>query len=488
MLSLKKLKEQVMIGYCQEFIQQEGLLYCIDSGIHPAEVRELCQDNQSIFPQKPNKMFGTSVDCCRSPNNDSNHIQLNLKGWILVDLIKKDCVRRKLNSSWFKEWLQSIGTFLRPSFLKSTSAQPFRKSSSTEGRTSEESENAHEYEMDSQVQTVTEEDFEFLHVVGKGAFGKVVLVKKKEGTNANQAFAMKILNKHGIARRGQIEHAKIEFRIFCAIRHPFICRLRYAFQNEETLFLVTDYYCGGSLFYHLRKAGKFSEVVVCFYMSEVLLAVEHLHSHQIIYRDLKLENVIMDKEGHLAITDFGLSKMHCDSAKTFCGTAEYMAPELVRGLEYGIGVDWWSFGIMLYELAVGKTPFLDKNRKCMFQKILKASPEFPRFCTSPLCSAIREFLTIEPAQRLGVRKSGSEEIKKTRFFRSMNFRHLLNRNLPAPFIPDVASDDVKYVPKVYLDMEATNSLDDTEFCDILEEDEFLEYQYAGTPVFKPKVF
>ncbi|CAM9547943.1 unnamed protein product, partial [Heterosigma akashiwo] len=221
-----------------------------------------------------------------------------------------------------------------------------------------------------QPESVGPDDFSFLRVVGKGAFGKVMLVRKEGGRHTGRIFAMKVLRKSLIAEKGQIEHTKIEFRIFCAIRHPFICRLRYAFQNDEKLYLVTDYYCGGSLFYHLRKAQRFGEDRARFYMAEILSALEHLHKNQIIYRDLKLENVIMDQEGHLAITDFGLSKMGCEDAQTFCGTAEYMAPELVKGQTYTGAVDWWSFGIMVYEMMAGRRPSHEKNRKAMFQKII----------------------------------------------------------------------------------------------------------------------
>jgi len=332
-----------------------------------------------------------------------------------------------------------------------------------------------------QLESVTADDFVFLRVVGKGAFGKVMLVQKKSGKRANEVFAMKVLKKSLVAEKGQIEHTKIEFRIFCSIRHPFICRLRYAFQNEEKLYLVTDYYCGGSLFYHLRKAPRFSEEVARFYMSEILLAIDHLHSNDIIYRDLKLENVIMDKEGHIAITDFGLSKMHADSASTFCGTAEYMAPELVRGQQYGLAVDWWSFGIMLYEMLVGKTPFYDKNRKAMFKKIMQASPDFPGHCSSAACSVIRQILIENPASRLGVGGIGAQAIKQHRFFSCVNFERIYNRQSKTPFVPEIAQDEVKYVPKTYLEMEARDSSEECSKLGCVSSNEFQEYHYAGTP-------
>jgi tRNA A-37 threonylcarbamoyl transferase component Bud32 len=193
-------------------------------------------------------------------------------------------------------------------------------------------------------------DFDLLKVVGQGAFGKVMLVRKKEGVSAGQIYAMKVLKKSVVAAKGQVEHTKSERSILCEIRHPFIVRLRFAFQSDDKLYLITDYYNGGSLFYHLRKSKNFTEDRARYYAAELLSALDHLHQQHIIYRDLKLENILMDHSGHIALTDFGLSKQNIDvtgGASTFCGTAEYIAPELLRGHKYGAAVDWWSFGILL---------------------------------------------------------------------------------------------------------------------------------------------
>jgi tRNA A-37 threonylcarbamoyl transferase component Bud32 len=209
-------------------------------------------------------------------------------------------------------------------------------------------------------------DFDLLKVVGKGAFGKVMLVRKRANKGAGQIYAMKVLKKSVISAKGQVEHTKSERSILCEIRHPFIVRLRFAFQSDDKLYLVTDYYNGGSLFYHLRKSRAFTEDRAKFYAAELLSALDHLHQQHIIYRDLKLENVLMDNVGHIALTDFGLSKQNIDitgGATTFCGTAEYIAPELLKGQKYGAAVDWWSFGILLFEMMHGRTPFYDKNRK-----------------------------------------------------------------------------------------------------------------------------
>ena len=191
----------------------------------------------------------------------------------------------------------------------------------------------------------TLEDFELLYTLGKGAFGKVFLVRTI--TDDNKIYALKVLKKEEVVRRNQVEHTITERRVMGAISHPFICTLRYAFQTKNKLFMVSDFCQGGELFFHLKKMKHFDESMVRFYSSEIVLAFEHLHSHGIVYRDVKPENVLLDGEGHLKITDFGLSKMDVTEqkgAKTFCGTPEYLAPEVILNrwskTGYGMAVNW----------------------------------------------------------------------------------------------------------------------------------------------------
>jgi len=271
-------------------------------------------------------------------------------------------------------------------------------------------------------------DFDLLRVVGKGAFGKVMLVRKRHGQDASRVFAMKVLKKSVIAAKGQTEHTRSERSILCEIRHPFIVRLRYAFQSDVKLYLVTDYYNGGSLFYHLRKSRGFCDTRACFYAAELLLALDHLHNSGIIYRDLKLENILMDHKGHIALTDFGLSKENVtdifnSQLTTFCGTAEYIAPELLKGQKYGASVDWWSFGVLLYEMMGFHTPFYDKNRKIMFHGIINLEPSFPAHFTAAAKVVLLQLLEKDPACRLG--SKGAAEIKKSSFFESLDFQKLI---------------------------------------------------------------
>lgn len=219
----------------------------------------------------------------------------------------------------------STSTLSPPSTSPSVVTKPtlFRRISTYMGIRAPEPERVEEQSIEESSSKLTVNDFDLLKIVGKGAFGKVLLVRKKQGTGGGKIYAMKILKKSMIVEKNQVEHAKSERDILFEIKHPYIVRLRFAFQSEDKLYLVTDYYNGGTLFFHLRKSLCFTETRARFYAAELLLALDHLHSQHIIYRDLKLENVLLDYMGHVALTDFGLSKQNFDKsggATTFCGT------------------------------------------------------------------------------------------------------------------------------------------------------------------------
>ncbi|GLD95185.1 hypothetical protein PINS_up003827 [Pythium insidiosum] len=300
------------------------------------------------------------------------------------------------------------------------------------------------------------DDFDLLKVIGKGAFGKVMLVRKKvpDGlNNPNAIYAMKVLKKASVFAKNQVEHTKSERRILRDIDHPFVVRLRYAFQSEDKLYLVMDYYNGGSLFFHLRKSRKFSEKRAKFYAAQLLMSMAHLHELNIAYRDLKLENILMDDRGFIALTDFGLSKENVDvpdGAKTFCGTAEYIAPELLKGLPYGKAVDWWGFGTLLYEMMTGQTPFFDRNRKRMFHNILHRDVVFTSAFSEEAKDLLTGLLRRDPAKRLGSGPSGAQEIMDHPFFASIDFDKLMKKELEPPFKPVVTSEaDVSNVANIF---------------------------------------
>ena len=214
--------------------------------------------------------------------------------------------------------------------------------------------------------------FALLRVLGEGSFGKVYLVKKLTGPDSGTLYAMKVLRKATLKVRDRVR-SKMERNILADVNHPFIVKLNYAFQTEGKLYLVLDYLRGGDLFTRLNKEVMFTEEDVKFYLAELALALDHLHSLGIIYRDLKPENILLDSGGHINLTDFGLSKEAVNEEKTFsfCGTVEYMAPEIISRKGHTAAVDWWSFGVLMFEMLTGSLPFSGAGRKETMQQILK---------------------------------------------------------------------------------------------------------------------
>jgi len=287
------------------------------------------------------------------------------------------------------------------------------------------------------VESIGLENFEMLKVIGRGSFGKVMQVKKK---GENQIYAMKILKKKAIIQRNQLEHTKAERKILEALNHPFCMTLRYAFQTETKLYFVLDYFTGGELFFHLKKRRRFRENEARIMVAEVGMALGHLHSLDVIYRDLKPENILLDDMGHICLTDFGLSKeleMDNQEANTFCGTPEYLAPEIVLNKGHGKAVDWWSLGILLYELTVGIPPFYSQNVHEMYQLIKQAPLRFPPKLSPECKKLITGLLKRDPSRRLGGGAEDFEDIKKASFFSTLDFEQLYNKEINPPYRPDV---------------------------------------------------
>merc|ERR1719491_1368001 len=245
-----------------------------------------------------------------------------------------------------------------------------------------------------------------LRVLGKGSFGKVVLVQKRVGREKGTLFAMKILKKSHLVRRRQIERTRTERKVLSAVNHPFIMKLHYAFQSPEKLYLVLDYCPGGELFFHLSRFRRFPERVARFYGAELLLAIGHLHKRGIIYRDLKPENVLLDAEGHIKLGDFGLAKAGlkhpCEGASSMCGTPEYMAPEVLNQQGHGFCVDYWGLGMILYEMMTGLPPWYTTDRPKLFRRLRGAPLVFPREVrfSAPCRGCIAGMLEREPRLRV----------------------------------------------------------------------------------------
>lgn len=304
------------------------------------------------------------------------------------------------------------------------------------------------------------DDFQLLKVLGKGSYGKVMLVKKAGG-GEHTIFAMKMLRKDHIVKRNQVEHTRSERNVLEATNHPFIVTLHFAFQTPKKLYVVLEYCAGGELFFHLSQAGRFSQGRCRFYACEIGLAIDYLHKLNIIYRDLKPENLLLDADGHAKITDFGLSKEGIEdniSAKTVCGTPEYLAPEILRRQGHGKAVDWYSFGALIYEMLTGLPPFYTKDRDKLFERIKRGELSYPSYVTPEAKSLLQALIYRDPNKRLGGGPEGGEEVKVHAFFAGVDWGQVYERKITPPFKPSLSSDgDVKYFDKEFLNMPVVNS-------------------------------
>ena len=269
--------------------------------------------------------------------------------------------------------------------------------------------------------------------------GKVFLVRE---IKTGEMFALKVLRKDNIIKRNQVEHTKTERSVLGYVSHPFIVSMNMAFQSKDKLYFVLDYCAGGELFFHLGKLGKFPENRARFYSAEIILAISYVHSLDIIYRDLKPENVLLDAKGHIRLTDFGLSKEGISNsssgANSFCGTPEYLAPEILNRQGHGRAVDWWSLGALLYEMLSGLPPFYCQDRERLFEKIRKSELQYPPSLSRPSKHLLRGLLTKDPTKRLGSGPDDADPIKSHDFFAPINWEKLQNGEVEPPWKPQIA--------------------------------------------------
>lgn len=302
------------------------------------------------------------------------------------------------------------------------------------------------------------DDFKLVKLLGKGSYGKVMLVRHQE---SGGVYAMKMLRKDNVVKRNQVEHTKMERSVLEAVSHPFIVDMHYAFQTPKKLYMVLEFCPGGELFYHLSRAGRFGEGRTRFYVSETTSAIAYLHSLRIIYRDLKPENMLLDGEGHVKVTDFGLSKEGINdniSAKTMCGTPEYLAPEIVEKKGHGRAVDWYSIGALTYEMLTGLPPYYTKDRARLFERIRRGVLAYPSYVTPISKSFLVGLLDRDPEQRLGGSPNCGEEVKAHPFFKEIDWVRLDARGYDPPFKPAVTSSaDVRYFDKEFIGQPPVNS-------------------------------
>ncbi|KAL3282496.1 hypothetical protein HHI36_005678, partial [Cryptolaemus montrouzieri] len=296
---------------------------------------------------------------------------------------------------------------------------------------------------------------------GTGTFGRVLLCRNKLTDGYG---AMKILCLSDVIRLKQVEHVKNEKHILQEIRHPFIVNMIWCDRDDMCIYMLFEYVCGGELFSYLRNAGRFGVSSAIFYSSEIILALEYLHSKSIVYRDLKPENLLLDREGHLKITDFGFAKKLTDRTWTLCGTPEYLAPEIIQSKGHNKAVDWWALGVLIYEMLVGYPPFYDDNPFGIYEKILGGRIEWPKHLDPVAKDLIKKLLVQDRTKRLGSMKSGADDIKRHRWYKGLNWHDVTNRKLEPPILPKVSSDgdSSNFDDYPESDWKSARTLEDTE--------------------------
>ncbi|KAI8838215.1 kinase-like domain-containing protein [Chytriomyces cf. hyalinus JEL632] len=288
---------------------------------------------------------------------------------------------------------------------------------------------------------VSLEDFNLISVIGRGAFGKVMLIEEK---STNRLYAMKALKKDFLIDNDDVISSKLEKKVLAKaslVRHAFLVNLHSCFQTTSRLYYVMEYVNGGDLMGHIMQMKRFTADMTRFFASEILLAIEFLHQNDIVYRDLKLENILVCSDGHIKLTDFGICKDNMpygQVTKTYCGTPDFMAPEILGKRKYGRSIDWWSFGIMIYVMLTGKYPYHGDDERHILRSIFTEEIEYPPYFTNDTIGLIEGLLTRDPRKRLGGGRQDAEEIKRQKYFAKIDWQLLSERGVEPPWKPTVA--------------------------------------------------
>eukprot|EP00794_Sanderia_malayensis_P011079 gene11079-12247_t len=282
----------------------------------------------------------------------------------------------------------------------------------------------------------TPEDFDIISTIGSGTFGRVFLV---QDTKDEKYYAMKVLKMKDVLKQNQIQHVLSERKVMMNCSCPFFVKCYWTYRSSSCLFLLFEYIPGGELFTYLRNKTNFTSPEALFYASEVILALEYLHQREVVYRDLKPENVLIDAQGHVKLTDFGFAKEIRDMTWTLCGTPDYIAPEVIQSKGHNFAVDWWALGILIYEMIVGTPPFVDECQFGTYRKILEGYIDWPKKLEhTNEQDLIRRLLIADRTARLGGAKEGSLEVKSHIWFADVNWNDVYERKTKPPMIPRLA--------------------------------------------------
>lgn len=324
---------------------------------------------------------------------------------------------------------------------------------------------------------VSMSNFVFHKVLGKGSFGKVLLAELK---GKGEYFAVKALKKDVVLMDDDVECTMVEKRVLAlAWENPFLTHLYCTFQSKEHLFFVMEYLNGGDLMFHIQDKGRFDLYRATFYSAEIICGLQYLHSKGIIYRDLKLDNVMLDKDGHIKIADFGMCKENIigeNRATTFCGTPDYIAPEILLGQKYSFSVDWWSFGVLLYEMLIGQSPFQGDDEDELFESIRMDVPHYPRWITKEAKDLLEKLFERDPTRRLGV----VGNVRGHAFFKTINWPALEKREVSPPFKPKVKSaNDCSNFDREFLSEKPRLSQCDKNLIDSMDQTAFNGFSFIN---------
>jgi serine/threonine protein kinase len=282
-------------------------------------------------------------------------------------------------------------------------------------------------------------DFEVLRTLGTGSFGRVKFTKSRiDGLY----YAVKSMKKHDIIKLKQVDHINSERSIMMQLNHPFIVNMRSSFKDDRYIYIVMECVAGGELFTHLRRARRFSDEQAKFYAAQIAAVFQYMHGKNIAHRDLKPENILITKDGYCKLTDFGFAKVIPPGERTFtlCGTPEYLCPEILLNKGHSCSVDWYTLGILIYEMIVGNPPFVDDEPMRIYQKILAGDVSYPKSIDKHAKALIKNLIVADLSKRYGNLKGGADDVIKCKWFSTISFDKLYAQLIPAPFKPEMTDE------------------------------------------------